>query len=87
MSEEFPYLMILENPKHYHIRLCSLSGQDYVPYLKNEIFDWLDNNMGRDVDYSFKNDVCPVSGASDKESVGIAFADEENAMAFKLVWL
>jgi len=87
MKKEFPCLIMLEKPKHYHIQLCSLTGQDHVPYMKNEIFDWLDETMKENVDYMFENNLDPYKPEPEIEKVGIAFATEEDAMAFKLRWL
>ncbi len=87
MSEEFPYLMMLEKPKHYHIEICSLTGQDFVAYLRQEIFDWLRENLERDVDYAYENNIETNVDLPEVEEVAVAFANEEDAMAFKLAWL
>ncbi|KKN44289.1 hypothetical protein LCGC14_0694940 [marine sediment metagenome] len=87
MNKEFPYLIMLSKPEHYHIELCSLTGQDYVPYMKNEIFDWLDETMEQYVDYIFENNINPYKPEPETEKVGIAFVNEADAVAFKLRWL
>ncbi len=73
--------------RHYFIGICSISGQDYVPYLNRYVFDWLADNFARGKDYSFETNVNSYAIEPETEKVGILFSNEENAMAFKLMWM
>ncbi len=87
MKKEFPCLIMLSKPKHYHIALCSVTGQDWVPYINADIATWLDDNMTFEADYTYDTNIGPYKPEPETEKVGIAFATEEDAMAFKLRWI
>ena len=87
MKNEFPYLIMLSNPEHYYIGICSMSGQDYVPYINADISEWLQDNMEKNVNYEFESNINPYKSEPEIEKVGIAFANEEDAVAFKLRWM
>lgn len=78
MSNDFE--LELEIKKHYTMGLCSITGQDYIPYLNEDIASWLDNNMDKE-QYHFKSKSPYRSG---KDYLNIIFDNETDLVAFKL---
>jgi len=87
MKKEFLYNIILSKPEHYYIGICNMSGVDFVPYLNEDISEWLNDNMERFVDYQVTSNVNPYKKLPEVEIVSLEFSLEEHAMAFKLRWI
>ena len=73
----------LEEGNHYHVDICGISGCDWIIYFKLELYGWLRENITYDKFHTNERDFrdCLTRDAT------LTFDDDEDAMAFKLVWL
>ena len=73
----------LEEGKHYSVRICPISGCDWVLAFPNEMVDWLHENIEPDTLHTSELD---FRDCRTKEAT-LTFDIDEDAMAFKLAWL
>jgi len=85
-DKKFEYFYRLTHWEHYKIEICPVTGQDWSPSLNEDIYDWLHDNMERGVNYQYHVGDTTAPNAQDM-IVGLDFASEEDAVAFKLRWL
>lgn len=82
----FEYKYKLTHITHYTITIDAVTGGDWQPGLNEDVYLWLQDNMERGVDYEYDVGDTTTTHSTDMY-VGLAFATEESAMAFKLVWV
>ena len=80
--EEFVCKLI--EGEHYNLEVCNVSGCDWVPFIQNEVDDWLSENMKDQYKYAGASRY--IDQATNYKNVRIVFKNEEHAMAFKLRW-